>query len=118
MFANIEKAIRSYYKIVIKEERYGSGLLIGMDFQIHPYCTLVADLVECATSPGDKDAIEAFYTLKEFSEKHPEFLFVHAKTLEQGLIELNKKAALWNQLEDSVIDKMLDELNDFRADVI
>ncbi len=32
MFDNIEKAIRGCYKIIIEEERYGSGLLIGMDY--------------------------------------------------------------------------------------
>lgn len=118
VFENIEKAIRDCYRIVIEEERYGSGLLIGLDYQMNPYYTLIADLIDRATSPGDTDAMEAFFALKEFSENHPEFLFAHAETLEQGLLMLDKKVVLWNQLERSMIEKLLDEINVFRTDDI
>lgn len=111
VFENIEKVLRSCYSIVIEEERYGGGFLIGMDYQTHPYHTLVAGLIDRATSPGDTDAMEAFFTLKDFSEKHPEFLFVQAKTFEQGLLELEKKAALWNQLDNYKIENLLNKLD-------
>ncbi len=64
------------------------------------------------------DAAEAFYKLTEFSAKHPEFLFVHAATLDQGLLELDKKAALWNRLGGDCKIEILDELIEFKADDI
>lgn len=111
MFENIEKAIRKCYSLVIEEERYGSGLLIGMNF-LYPNNELITDLIDKATSPGDVDAIEALDKLANFSEKHSEFLFVQSETLSKGLEELDKKALLWNQLSSDKRETICEELSE------
>ncbi len=111
MFQNIETVIRDYYTITIEEERYGSALLIGMDYCWHPYNMLVADLIHRATSPGDMDAMKAFDILYKLSTTHSEFLFVRAKTLNDGLIELDKKAELWNKLGTDEKEFILNKLS-------
>lgn len=123
MFDNIEKAIRSCHKIIIKEERYENEFLLGMDYKKDPYWTLIENLIDGATSPGDKavfliSAIEDLEMLMEFSKKHPEFLFVKEKNIEQGLIKLDKKTALWNQLTTQDKEKILNELSDLYSNKI
>lgn len=81
-----------------------------MDVFWHPYTSLVADLIDTACSAGDNDATEALFLLADFSATHTEFLYVYAKTLEDGLSELDKKAALWNVLDREKQFAILEEL--------
>jgi len=69
-------------------------------------------LIDRATSPGDMDAMDAFHYLEDFANEHPEFLYVRADTLEDGLIQLEKKALLWSELDNSIKEAILEKLDD------
>ena len=111
MFDEIEKLIRWCGELHIEEERYGNDILVCIDTPINinnatNECDAtiwydgheVSDAVDRATSPGDFYAMNALQKLETFAEKHPEFLYARGKTLEEALINLNKRAGLWNEL--------------------
>ena len=97
----------------VEEERYGSGILLGIDlgYTINNADSLgdedatvvyqgddVRYLIEEAASAGDMYAEVAMNKLTKFAELHPEFLFVKGKSLDEALTETEKKATLWNGL--------------------
>ena len=114
MFENIEKVIRRCGILHIEEEKYGSGLLAGFDFAwgiinnatdtddatVVYTGTEVKDTIDVATSPGDMDAMEAFFLLEDYAMRCPEFLYVHAKTFEEVILKLELRAKAWNELSD------------------
>lgn len=104
MYENIEKVIRHCYGVIhIEEERYGDGLIGGIDSlnctDIEVYKgSEIKDAIDQAASPGDIDAMDAFFRLEEYSDLHPEFLYVRGQTFEEILKKLDQKAALWNAI--------------------
>lgn len=110
MFNNIEKLIRGCYKLEIEEERYGNGLLLGLDYLAWNKKSVIADLIDRATSSGDTDAMDSFFTLEKLAKEYPCFLFVRANTLSEGLTLLDEKSKLWIDLDDNKKDEILDML--------
>lgn len=111
MFENIEQVLRCAGKIRFEEERYGDGIMVCIDIgvvinnaagdkdaTIIYYGCEIYDTVDAATNPGDIDAMNALEKLETFAEMHPEFLYARGKSFEEALNQLEKRAALWNQL--------------------
>lgn len=117
MFGSLEKIIRDYHGMLhIEEERYGPGLLAGVDIGIYQYInnatkdmdatlvyegTEVADAIDAATSPGDWDALTALSKLVDYAADHPAFLFVKADNLAEVFSALEARAAKWNLLSQA-----------------
>lgn len=108
MFQNIEILIRKCYTLVIQEERYGDGILIGLDYQRNG--TVLFDLIDMATSPGDSEALRAFFAIEDLNKEFPAFLYVRAKTLDEGLKQLENRAKTWNILDEIKQDYILEKL--------
>lgn len=96
--------------ITIMHERYGDGLLFGLDMPVYfsAFSTQpLHDLIDQATSPGDVDAIEASCGLADLAEEYPELLYVQEDTLEEGLKKLNERAEKWVYLTQEEQDHIL-----------
>ncbi|MBA4688591.1 MAG: hypothetical protein H2184_15675 [Candidatus Galacturonibacter soehngenii] len=109
MYHNIEKLVRSCYTLVIQEERYGDGILIGLDYQRNG--TVLFDLIDTATSPGDSEAMRALFAIEDLSKECPEFLYARENTLEEGLKHLEKRAEKWNFLDEINQNIILEKLD-------
>lgn len=121
MFENIERIIRGCGKLYIEEEKYGSGLLAGFDLAwgvvnnatdtedatVVYKGTEVQNAIEEATSPGDMDAMEAFFKLEKYAMSCPEFLYVRAETFEEVMEKMEFRAKAWNALSDGKRDEIL-----------
>lgn len=119
MFENLEKLIRLHdLEITIMEERYGDGLLLGLDIPRNPAHLSqrpIHDLIDQATSPGDMDAIEALCRLAELAEEYPAFLYVCADSLEEGLRKLDERAERWNGLSQEEQGHILEKVNELHS---
>lgn len=121
MFENIEKIIRGCGNLYIEEEKYGSGLLAGFDLSwgfinnatdtkdatVVYKGTEVKDAIDEATSPGDADAMEAFFKLEDYAMRCPEFLYVRAETFEEVMQKMEIRANAWNALPGGKRDEIL-----------
>lgn len=109
MFTNIEVLVRTCFKLVVEEVRYGNGIFLGLDYCVNG--TELYDMIDAATSSGDRDAMNAYFALQDIAYKYPEFLYVQAESLDQGFLLLEKKAELWNCLEEPRKEEILDRLH-------
>lgn len=122
MFENLEKIIRlSEANLTIMEERYGDGLLLGVDIpQSLAYLPQqpVHDLINQATSPGDVDAIEVVCVLAELEEKYPAFLYTQAATLKEGLEKIEERAKRWECLSHEEQEYILGTVNEVYSKIV
>lgn len=121
MYESLEKLIRKDdLGITIMEERYGDGILFGLDMPVRSIADPdqpLHDLIDQATSPGDVDAIEALCGLEELAEEYPALLYTQAATLEEGLEKLEKKAERWDCLSCEEQECILEKVNEFYSKV-
>lgn|GEM_PF-6656145 len=109
MFNNIEVLVRKCFKLLVEEVRYGNGILLGLDYIING--TELYDMIDAATSPGDTEAMNAYFALQDIANEYPEFLYVQAESLDEGLLLLEKRAELWNSIEEYRKDEILEKLH-------
>lgn len=121
MYESLEKLIRKDdLGITIMEERYGDGILFGLDMPARSIADPdqpLHDLIDQATSPGDVDAIEALCGLAELEEEYPALLYTQAATLEEGFEKLEEKAERWDCLSCEEQERILEKVNEFYSKV-
>jgi hypothetical protein len=110
VFNNIEVLVRKCFKLLVEEERYGNGILLGLDYIING--TELYDMIDAATSPGDMEAMNAYFALQDIANEYPEFLYVQADSLDEGFVLLEKRAELWNCTEDSRKEEIHEKLHE------
>ena len=108
MFESLEKVIRELGVLTVMEERYGDGILVGIDFETHINYSVLDDdgswvsltgneihnAIDAAISPGDMEAMKALDKLCEYAERHPCFLFAKGKTFAEAMNELEERASI------------------------
>lgn len=101
-----ESIIHSCLKLIIEPERYGDGILMGLDDNENT----LSKLIEIGTSPGDMEAVEALCLLNAFSEQYTEFPYVQGKNFDQCIDLLESKAKRWNLMDNTIKQFILNEL--------
>lgn len=104
------------FNMYIEEHRYGDGILAGIDFPLlaldkYNYYKResVHDYIEITNSPGDIEALDAYYKLCDFAKENKAFLFAQRTTLGECFHELDERAALWLTLNHEQQEKLLDD---------
>ena len=118
MYKNIEKIMRAGcdYNMVVEPQRYGSGFYIAFDADnaiYEPFGVLFSWL--CA---GDEEAIEHQKYIKKIIKKYPDYPVVWAETFEQGLKEIEEKAAKWLENYDvfereKIVEEIIQGVKEF-----
>lgn len=106
MFDNINRLIKDGYSLVVESERYGDGLLMGLE-----YDPIISEIIYCATAPDNFEALKVLEKIEELEKKYPVLLFVRKENFYECLIELDKKAFLWKQCSKEYRAKITQELD-------
>ena len=106
-FQNLTKLADCGFSLYIESHRYGGHILAGIDFPLQSLENYtyfgresVFDYIDISNTPGDLDAMEAYTKLCDFAQENEAFLFASEDSLEKCLIELDRRAALWLDLDE------------------